>query len=201
MIHFHPPDCPIPQNRTRWHAIRRAHQRTDPSPHPKSAARIPQATCYSPGPRRTRHLPADTASPQPSARILPTFPTDHAPTNTATLPGIRQYKPQQQSATPQPHASPALYRVRDVVDAFRRQHQSPLQMTENSQPSKVDRPPKLPRTTAGDRHAIPPLSPSHASVPSPDKLSQHTFQFVDAQCLLRNQFVALVDDELRLGEF
>lgn len=54
--------------------------------------------------------------------------------------------------------------------------------------------------TANDRHAIPPFPPSHATVPSPDKLSQHTFQFVDAQRLFRDQFVALVDDELRLGE-
>ena len=53
--------------------------------------------------------------------------------------------------------------------------------------------------TANDRHAIPPFPPSHATVPSPDKLSQHTFQFVDAQRLFRDQFVALVDDELRLG--
>ena len=143
VVHFHPLHCPIHQNRTHWHAILHAHQRTDPSPHPKSAVRIPQAACYSPGPRRTRHPPADTASPQPSARILPTFPTDHAPTDTATSPENRQYRSQRQSTAPQSHASPAFCRERDVVDAFRRQRQSPLRTTESDFPTKVDHPSEL----------------------------------------------------------
>ena len=167
VVHFHPLHCPIHQNRTHWHAILRAHQRTDPSPHPKSAVRIPQAACYSPGPRRTRHPPADTASPQPSARILPTFPTDHAPTDTATSPENRQYRSQRQSTAPQSHASPAFCRERDVVDAFRRQRQSPLRTTESDFPTKVDHPSEPLRVTANDRHAIPPFPPSHATVPSP----------------------------------
>ena len=131
------------------------------------AVRIPQAACYSPGPRRTRHPPADMASPQPSARILPTFPTDHAPTDTATSPENRQYRSQRQSTAPQSHASPAFCRERDVVDAFRRQRQSPLRTTESDFPTKVDHPSEPLRVTANDRHAIPPFPPSHATVPSP----------------------------------